>query len=375
MISEFKYSKKKDGMLKFVFDIGLSMRKKIIFFVIWLIVINIIVLYTLKNKPQIVNIGDLNDYTPIAIIDNKLVYSYIQEDDSLAIGYYDIETNTEADLVNIENFYISSGIPTVIEESVYFPVTLKTNEHRILKIDLNDNSVEVLISEYNSNLYDSISSMNKKIYILSSNMEDNNSQINFIKSYDTITEEIKVLIQKESNQGKYINLFSCNNENLYFMYSNDKNVVIDAYNSNGKKVKTLHFDDEIREKILTDSIAQFYYFNDFIYLRTYSDYGIIGKVENDFVKKLMILPKLRIAYNCSNINGLYYVFFIRESNELFILNLQSGKFNIKNLALSSNESIRNIVSDGSNLCISVLDENINEYYKTKKNLIVNIEDI
>ena len=44
----------------------------------------------LLNLKQENEIGDINNYTPIAILEDAIVYNYINDDDALVIGYYDI---------------------------------------------------------------------------------------------------------------------------------------------------------------------------------------------------------------------------------------------------------------------------------------------
>lgn len=44
----------------------------------------------LLNLKQENEIGDINNYTPIALLEDAIVYNYINDDDALVIGYYDI---------------------------------------------------------------------------------------------------------------------------------------------------------------------------------------------------------------------------------------------------------------------------------------------
>ncbi len=60
-------------------------------------------------------------------------------------------------------------------------------------------------------------------------------------------------------------------------------------------IKTIYFDDELIDNILNNGIVQFYCFSDYVYLRNYSDYGAIGKIEDSQVKSLLLSKQLRIA--------------------------------------------------------------------------------
>ena len=52
----------------------------------------------------------------------------------MVIGYYDIDFKKQSDVICENGFYISSGLPAVIDNSVILPVTLNTNEHKLMKI-------------------------------------------------------------------------------------------------------------------------------------------------------------------------------------------------------------------------------------------------
>ena len=45
------------------------------------------------------------------------------------------------------------------------------------------------------------------------------------------------------------------------------------------------------------ALYKFYCFDNYVYIRNFSDYGAIGKIESNQVKTLLDLPNLRIAYN------------------------------------------------------------------------------
>ena len=63
----------------------------------------------LLNLKQENEIGDINNYTPIALLEDAIVYNYINDDDALVIGYYDIASKKQSDVICENGFYISSG--------------------------------------------------------------------------------------------------------------------------------------------------------------------------------------------------------------------------------------------------------------------------
>lgn len=51
----------------------------------------------LLNLKQENEIGDINNYTPIALLEDAIVYNYINDDDALVIGYYDIASKKQSE--------------------------------------------------------------------------------------------------------------------------------------------------------------------------------------------------------------------------------------------------------------------------------------
>ena len=55
----------------------------------------------LLNLKQENEIGDINNYTPIALLEDAIVYNYINDDDALVIGYYDIASKKQSDVIYV----------------------------------------------------------------------------------------------------------------------------------------------------------------------------------------------------------------------------------------------------------------------------------
>ena len=89
-------------------------------------------------------IGDINNYTPIALLDDAVVYNYIDDDGALVIGCYDFSSKKQSDTVRVEEFYISSGKPVVIDDSIILPITLGTSEHKLLMVNADSDTCEMI---------------------------------------------------------------------------------------------------------------------------------------------------------------------------------------------------------------------------------------
>ena len=279
-----------------------------------------------------------------------------------------------------DGFYISSGLPVIIDNSIIIPITLNTNEHKLLMINADSNTSETIFNEFNSYPIDVVSTMDGNIYMFST-MKDNSTLTSYIRKYNENTNSMDVCIEKEysDNIGEEIMAFACNNKKIYVMVNkietgNDLHIEIyddKTYNLLGK----LYFDSELSKFVSTNGIVQFYCFGDYIYIRNYSDYGAIGKIENDQVKTILNLPSLRIVYNGENAQDNYYGFFLRGGKEFYLLDVYADILYQTNLGLSQDESIRNAISNGNDICISILDERETETFTTKDNIIENFDEL
>lgn len=325
-------------------------------------------------------IGNINDYTPIVLLDDAIVYNYIDDDGALVIGRYEFSSKVQSDIVSVEGFYISSGKPVVIDDSVILPVTLNTNEHKLLMVNADSNASEMIFNEFNSYPMDAVSSMNTDIYMLST-MKDDASASSYIRKYNESTGSMDICIEKQFADvtSEQIIAFSCNNEKIYVMVNNmeaENDTYIEVYDDkNYDLLDKLYFDSEFRNYVSNNGIVEFYCFDSYIYIRNFSDYGAIGKIENYHIKTVFALPDLRMAYNGKNTQDNYYGFFLRNGREFYLLDVYSDTLYKADLELSQDESVRNAISDGNNICISVLDERDTESFTTKRTIMVDFNEL
>lgn len=325
-------------------------------------------------------IGNINNYTPIALVDDIVVYNYIDDDGTLVIGGYELSSKQQSDIVSVEGFYLSSGKPVVIDNFVILSVTLSTNEHKLLKINADANTSEIIFSEFNSYPMDMVSTMNNDVYMLSS-IKDGSITTSCIRKYNKVNANLDICIEKQlvDNIGEQIISFACNNGDIYVLVNGDEtdNIpYIEIYDDkNYNLIGKLQFDSELINFVSDNGIVEFYCFDNYIYIRNYSDYGVIGKMENNQIKPYLALPNLRVVYNSKDTKDNYYGFFVRNGEEFYLLDTYTGILYKADLELSQDESIRNAISDGNNICISILDEKDTESFITKKTIMVNFDEL
>ena len=78
-----------------------------------------------------------------------------------------------------------------------------------------------------------------------------------------------------------------------------------------------------------------------------------------------MLPKLRIV-NSGNGNGSESIFFVRDTDTVYILNNTENEICKSSLKLSADESIRSVVADGKNICVGILDKSNTKFFQRKK---------
>lgn len=353
-------------------------KRNICLFVVGILLMIAFIMTLLINPKQENAIGNLNNYTPIALLDDVIVYHYISKDGALVIGYYDFDSKEESDVMREEAFYISSGIPAVMDDSVFLPVTLNTNEHKLLMINADANTSEMIFSEFNSYPIDAVSAMDSEIYMLST-MEDGSAITSYIRKYNAGSMDICIEKELKSSAGEQIVAFACNNKNIYAMINNadtENSTYIEIYDDkNYDLMNKLYFDAEMKDFVSGNGIVQFYCFGNYIYIRNFSDDGAIGKIENNKIKTLFRLPNLRIAYNGKNTQDNYYGFFLRNGSDFYLLDAQNDTLYQTVLELSPEESIRNAISDGNTICISILDESDTEFFTTKNTIIAEFDEL
>ena len=221
--------------------------------------------------------------------------------------------------------------------------------------------------------------MSTDIYMLST-MKDDVATLSYIRKYNENTGNMDICIEKQFTDiaGEQITAFACSNESIYVLVNNmegENDAHIEIYD--GKTYDLLgkvYFESELNF-VSNNGIAEFYCFDGYIYIRNFSDYGVIGKIENNQIKTVLELPNLRMAYNGKNTQDDYYGFFVRGGREFYLLDVHADILYKTSLELSQDESIRNAISDGKNVCISILDERDTESYTTKQTIIIDFHEL
>jgi len=321
-----------------------------------------------KGKEELVECG------LIALHRDKIVYDYFNDNDEFVIGYYEEGADTLKDIVKIENFYISKGVATVIKDDIYYPMTIYTGEHKILKVNIVEDTESILYSEEDAYGLDVLSTMNNELYQLSGKKLEDGSVIGRIRKYNCTTGEMELLIQKESKNGEGIEGFCCNEGNVYAIVKAGSDIFIEIYDEGGDFQKRVELCEEIKSG-LEYGVVHFYVFGEYAYLRDYTDEGMIAKFIDGKLELIYGKYALRFADDSRGDAIINPIFFLRMDETILILNEETGNLEELKLDLSGGERINSVTTDGNKLCISIMELSESDGYETRDIRIVKLDDL
>jgi hypothetical protein len=331
------------------------------------------------NKPSseddFMSLSNLSGHTPVILTDEEVIYSDLS-DAGYLVGKYAIGEQSFRDIGRLENFYMSSGMPVIANNTVYMSVTLSNLSHVLLKLDTSTDSLSSIpVVGADSDPLDSLAVMGDKVFILSHKRAEDGSYISTIRSFNDVEGETVCLeLEMQDNSGQVISAFSCDEENLYaFVEDASESTVeryVNVYDSDFNVVQSLRIknDSKIRHD---NNIAQMYILGNYIYSRDYSDFGILNRISDGVLEPVLGTEGLRFSYNARNTDNTAYLLFLRGESKYYILDASTDSWLEGELALNEKESIRNAISDGDDFCFSILDDSIEDRFTTKDNYVYN----
>ncbi len=149
------------------------------------------------------------------------------------------------------------------------PVTLYTNEHKLLMVNATSGISEIVFSEFNSNPIDTVSVINTDVYMLSTKKDDVTA-ICYVRKYNENTGNMDICIEKTftATTGEQIAAFAYGNENIYVLVNNmetENGAYIEVYDDKNFDLSVkLCFDSELENFVSDNGIVEFYCFGNYI---------------------------------------------------------------------------------------------------------------
>ena len=235
-------------------------------------------------------------YDVLGLVDDKLIYFKFNNNNA-DYHLYDIATKKTTNLGRIINYKLSSGDISIINNDVFYYVSVDKNgylQNCLYKVDLMSEKLKQVQSEqiYMSKVYHK--AVDDHILALKA-MRIENMQTFYIESYNTTNNKSEVLIEKNfdrgTNTGEYIVYPDYSNGDIYLLtraISYDRKAYcIEVYSSTGEIKNAI--DCSAIESIIGDTaIARFNVFDDYIYIQNLSGVATINKIIENKIHPLVI---------------------------------------------------------------------------------------
>lgn len=337
--------------------------KKTILFILF---ITVILVCASCNKTSLevlkYSITDI-DYVvsvPTALVDDSVIYLVLDSENANYYRYY-LDTKKAVKIGTINNHLLSGKSIMQIDNILYFYVTV-SKENKIVNtlygIDLSDNTLSIIIEDNNSQHLTTLSLMNEKILTLKGDFINENNYLSYFNLYDTTTENSTVKNENIMNtllkEGSSILNYCFYESEIYTLYEEMVNSIsvpiINVYNDEFILEKTLDI-SKIKEYLFTTGISEIRMMGDYIFITNTSNYSIVGKIVDNTIKPILMQRNLEISNYISNSTLQENVFYVRKTNQFYILDIANDKLNEYSLDIKTNDIVRCVLTDKDNILI------------------------
>lgn len=276
---------------------------------------------------------------------------YMEIDNNIADFYvYDFCSKENRKIYTICDFALKGTSKTLIDDKLYFYVSIYQHDNlqNILYVmDFSANDMQIVSENSYSQKLIPLTEYNGKLLALQRNISDNGVNDTFIETINDRGESKKIALQNNSNNNLYSELHQ-----LLYLDSNGTFLYIVEKEMIGSEVKyyVVKYDTDFRllEKInitnlfidyeITDNIGTFYAFKDFFCITDYSNNTIICKIYKGNILVLLCDSDIEYVESCSG-NTSSEFFFHRGTNDIYVLDTQTGEMQIRNYNLNNDSSV------------------------------------
>ena len=299
--------------------------------------------------------------------DGTLLY-YQQENGTVTFYTFDSLKKQISEIGSIERYVLDTGVTAMLEDSLYFYAGILDSQNEIrntlFSIDLSNKTIsshenpDLSLPGINAYSFgDSIATLKNK--------RDGNVIETYLDFYNIKNETWEKRLSNEFNE------VDKTGSALYVMYSDENNLyfIQDIYTNQGKCDRYLiQYDRSFSEKkkiplqgelldFIENSnarIVELKIWGDYLYLRDLSGSGFLGKIEAEGIDELKTSRKFICA--ASLYPDSPPVFFIRDSNMVFVLDVNTGELSEFTLKARDGHSISQIWSTDNGIFISAWNE-------------------
>lgn len=285
--------------------------------------------------------------TYINIFETELFYMEIIGN-SADFYIYDFATENKQKISTVSNFALKGRSNTLINDTLYFYISIYNgDELKNVLYAMNYTAKEMyIVSEntYTQKLIPIIGVENQ-VVALQRNILDDDAVETFFEVINDGGNTEKVILQQSDDD------IVCFDGDGQYLYSIEKSYVnkdthyfLTKYDLDFNYVQKIDITEFLKEYNILYSIGMFYAFENYFCITDYSGNSILWEVKNGEVSIVLSESDLEYAVNsCDDLN--YEFFYIRNTNEIYRLDVKNGKLEKQNYNLENEtSSIRCVLS-------------------------------
>jgi hypothetical protein len=293
----------------------------------------------------------------LGLYEDKLLYAEYSETNRTEEMFYilDFKKGVIQKVGTIEGVVMGGGSKVLLNDILYFHMCTHDDgklANVLYALDLSNNEITPIYQNYYTKKLPPLINVANNLYAWQGN-ETDSTYDSFLEKIDEAGTSIRVtlkpndIISSKADSDIYGILYvDSDRENMYalekIISEQDIKHYITKYTSDFACVHICDISSVFTDYAITDSISRFYTFGDYFFLSDYSDKSIIGRCNGDEAEVLLCEKNLAYAVNSKKNDG-NEIFYIRRTNDIYQLNLQSG--NLEELDYdfdNDNSVIRNI---------------------------------
>jgi hypothetical protein len=287
------------------------------------------------------NLG--SDIDPVEVFEDSFVYVNMDE-----IKYYRqyFDGRGVSELGQIDNFVLGVKANATVNNVLYFYTTVSIAGtdgefgNNLYGIDLENNQLSLYHTDNEVNPAAMVYPYMGNLLALKSRTYDSASKAGiyetYLENYDINTGSTEKVIEQTMDYtnltGSMILACFVNGSKIYtlnddFAENGDISPHIMVYGENFQLEQTIYIDDDTADYIRSSRPNEIAVFGDYVYMRNYSGYAVVGKIEENVLVPILQTVDLELALNrqddrAQNIQ----MFYIRWTNTYYILDAEKGTF-------------------------------------------------
>ncbi|MDR3148662.1 MAG: hypothetical protein LBT88_01400 [Oscillospiraceae bacterium] len=274
-------------------------------------------------------------------------YIYGAFEGNQAVYYRDyFDGRATAEVGRVNNFVSGVKETALLNNVLYFYNAADNGsggfDNNLYGIDLSTNRMQLYYTDNESSPAVPVYPYMGKVLALKTQKGQAQWWITHLEIFDpndgSVDRETSSKFNAERAVGSMILTCCTNGEKIYaltdkFDKSGIRLLAVDIYNKDFEVEQTLNIDKELSDYINESRPSEIAVFGNYIYMRNYSAYGVVGKIEDGLIKPVVKRRGLELALNQkdSDIKDVQ-MFYVRGSNTYYILNITGNTFEEKSYA-------------------------------------------